>query len=75
LERIAPTVGKYDLSAVTYGWIRNSLELGLFGLSENLRQKIDGNPNLEILGASKPIEFDSEGNLANLIDWLNVPVH
>jgi len=27
LERFAPTVGKLDLSQVTYGWIRNSMEL------------------------------------------------
>ena len=31
LERIAPTVGKHDLSEVTYGWIRNSLELEFNG--------------------------------------------
>jgi hypothetical protein len=65
LERIAPTVGKYDLSAVTYGWIRNSLKLGFIGLSENLCHEIAENPNLEILGAPRPIEFDAEGNLAS----------
>jgi hypothetical protein len=67
LERIAPTVGKCDLSTVTYGWIHNSLELGLIGLSENLRREIGENPNLEILGAPRPFEFDAEGNLANII--------
>ncbi len=67
LERIAPTVGKCDPIGVTYGWIRNSLDLGLIGLSENLRCEIGENPNLEILGAPRPIEFDSEGNLANLL--------
>jgi len=66
LERIAPTVGKPDLSTVTYGWIHNTLELGLLGLSENLRHEIDKNPNLEILGAPRLIEFDSGGQLANL---------
>src|SRR5580700_6863911 len=34
LERIAPTVGKLDVSEVTIGWIRNSLELGTLALSE-----------------------------------------
>jgi hypothetical protein len=67
IERIAPTVGKHDLSAVTYGWIRNSLELSLMGLSENLRREISGNPNLEIVGAPRPMEFDAEGNLTNLL--------
>ena len=31
LERIAPTVGKLDLDEVTYGWIRNTMELGAAG--------------------------------------------
>ena len=66
LERIAPTVGKSDLSTVTYGWIHNTLELGLLGLSETLRPEIDKNPNLEIVGTPRPIEFDSAGHLANL---------
>ena len=52
---------------VTYGWIRNSLELGMLALSENLRQQIERNPNLEILGTSRPMEFDSKGNLADLL--------
>ena len=28
IERFAPTVGKLDLAEVTYGWIRNTMELG-----------------------------------------------
>jgi hypothetical protein len=67
IERIAPTVGRIDLKDVTYGWIRNSLELGLLALSENLRKQIERNPNLEILGASRPMEFDSKGDLADLL--------
>jgi hypothetical protein len=69
LERIAPTVGKQDVLDVTLGWIRNSLELGVIALSENLRPQIEKNPNLDVLGAAKPMEFDSEGNLTEL------PVH
>jgi len=67
IERIAPTVGRIDLKEVTYGWIRNSLELGLVALSENLRGQIERDPNLEILGASRPMEFDASGNLADLL--------
>jgi len=67
IERIAPTVGRIDLRDVTYGWLRNSLELGLVALSENLRPKIERDPNLEILGASRPMEFDASGNLADLL--------
>jgi len=62
LERIAPTVGKLDLDTVTYGWIRNSMELGRLGLSENLRPMIEQNPNLEI-EATIDFEFGDDGNL------------
>jgi hypothetical protein len=66
LERMAPTVGRVDLSEVTYGWIRNSLELGFLKLSENLRDQIHKNPLLEIVGPAEEIDFDGAGNLAGL---------
>jgi hypothetical protein len=66
LERIAPTVGKVDLSEVTYGWIRNSLELGFLKLSENLRDEISKNPLLEIVGPAEEFDFDAAGNLAGI---------
>jgi hypothetical protein len=62
LERIAPTVGKLDLDTVTYGWIRNTMELGRLALSENLRAAIARNPQLEI-EAAIDFDFDGEGNL------------
>jgi hypothetical protein len=62
LERFAPTVGKLDLSQVTYGWIRNSMELERLGLSENLRAEVERNPNLEI-EAAIDFEFDGHHNL------------
>ena len=67
LDRIAPTVGKYDLREVTYGWIRNSLELGLLAMSENLRPQIEKNRNLEVLGAPRPMEFEAGGNLIDML--------
>jgi len=62
IERIAPTVGKTDLSTVTYGWIRNTMELGRFAFSENLRAQIAQNPALEI-ESSIDFEFDGSANL------------
>jgi hypothetical protein len=62
LERFAPTVGKLDLSRVTYGWIRNSMELDRIGLSENLRGEVERDPNLEI-EAAIDFEFDGHNNL------------
>jgi hypothetical protein len=62
LERFAPTVGKLDLSEVTYAWIRNTMELGRLGLSENLRSVIERNPELEIESIGE-FDFDGHNNL------------
>jgi hypothetical protein len=62
LVRFAPTVGKLDLSQVTYGWIRNTMELGRLALSSNLREQVEANPLLEIEGEID-FEFDGSGNL------------
>lgn len=67
LERIAPTVGKVELAEVTYGWFRNSMELGFLRLSENLHDQIDTNPMLEVVGPAEEMGFDEEGNLAGLL--------
>jgi hypothetical protein len=63
MERIAPTVGKLDPSTITIGWIQNTLELSDVLLSENLREEIEGNPTLEIVGPPQPVDFDPAGNL------------
>jgi len=63
LERIAPTVGKFEASEVTIGWARNSLELSVMGLSENLLPQIERNPLLEIIEPPRPLSFDGNGNL------------
>jgi hypothetical protein len=62
LERMAPTVGRLDLNEVTYGWIRNTMELTRLALSENVRAAVEKNPLLEIEGAID-CEFDGAGNL------------
>ena len=62
LERVAPTVGKLDLSEVTYGWIRNTMELTRLAVSENLRPQMEENPQIEI-EATIDFDFDGRGNL------------
>jgi hypothetical protein len=62
IERIAPTVGRLDLSEVTYGWIRNTMELGRLAVSENMRAQVEKSKMLEI-EAAIDFEFDGEGNL------------
>jgi hypothetical protein len=62
IERIAPTVGRLDLSEVTYGWIRNTMELDRLALSENLRAAVGKNPMLQV-EATIDFEFDGANNL------------
>jgi len=57
-----PTVGKHDLSEVTIGRIRNTLELGLVELSENLLPLIAGRADLEVLTSPAAMDLDAEGN-------------
>jgi hypothetical protein len=62
LERVAPTVGRLDLSEVTYGWIRNTMELGRLAVSENMRAAVEANELLQI-EATIDCEFDGGSNL------------
>jgi hypothetical protein len=65
LERIWPTVGRFDAAEVTIGWIRNTLELARLALSENVRAQIEANPLLEIVDGPFDPPFDAEGNLVS----------
>ena len=75
LERFAPTVGKLDLTKVTFGWVKNSLELTVLKLSENLAEEIEKNPILEVISGPEPMEFDNDGNLgATVLEMQKVGV-
>jgi hypothetical protein len=67
LERISTVVGRLNPVEVTYGWIKNTMELGFLRLSENLRDKIVENSTLEIVGPAEEIEVDQTGNFADNI--------
>ena len=67
VETLAQTVGKADLEQVTIGWIRNSLELGMLALTENLLPWIEENPALEVHGRPFALEFDSRGDLIPML--------
>jgi hypothetical protein len=67
LEKIAATVGRFDQSEVTIGWIRNTMELGLIAFSENLWPELKKNPALEKVGESRALEFDQDGNLVSMV--------
>ena len=63
IELLMDTVGKFDPAEITIGWIRNTLELEMLALSQNLAEEIGENPMLEIAGPPFALEFDAEGNL------------
>ena len=62
LAAIAPTVGKTDLSDVTYCRIRNTLELVRITVSENLLPSVYGNVKT-VSGQPFELQFDEAGNL------------
>lgn len=64
LEHILPATGRIELSDVTIGWIRNTLELARIVLSDNLRPQIERNSLLSIEDTI-PLEFDDKGNLVS----------
>jgi hypothetical protein len=65
LEAVAQTVGRFSQEDVTIGWIRNTMELSLAAVTENLRPEIEKNPLAEIVETGIEWPFDAAGNLAS----------
>lgn len=63
LHWVAATAGKVDPAQVTYGWIRNTLELDRLAISHNLRVQIDGQ-QIEVEGEIE-VKWDESGNLVS----------
>jgi hypothetical protein len=68
LELLSATVGKFDSAEVTIGWIRNTLDLGMVALSQNLIGEIQKNPLLEIVGPAFELKYDQAGNLPAVVE-------
>jgi hypothetical protein len=64
LDWVAATAGRLDPADVTYGWIRNTLELGRLAISPNLRDQIHQQPNVEIEGEID-VRWDASNNLVS----------
>jgi hypothetical protein len=64
LSRVVPTVGRLDPADVTYGWIRNTLELDRLAVSENLRAAVERHPRVAI-EREADAAFDADGNLVS----------
>ncbi len=67
IERILATCGRADLSACSVVWIRNTMELGQMRVSENLYERLRGNPGVEARGTAAPIGFDRAGQIVGSI--------
>jgi hypothetical protein len=64
---ITATAGKLDPADVTYGWIRNTLELERLAVSQNLRPVIEGRPQAAIEREFE-VQWDEAGNLVSPFD-------
>jgi hypothetical protein len=64
LHWVSSTAGKPDPRELTYGWIRNTLELDRLALSDNLRARVDADVQAEIQGEFD-VEWDESGNLVS----------
>lgn len=62
LAWVAATAGKIDLDEVTYGWIRNTLELDRLAISCNLREAIAAQPQV-VVEEEADVAWDEAGNL------------
>jgi hypothetical protein len=65
LNFVAATAGKEDPAHVTYGWIRNTLELARVAVSHNLRGQLHS--SVEVDGEIEVI-WDERGNLVSPFD-------
>ena len=62
LRWVTATAGRIDPADVTYGWIRNTLELDRLAITHNLRDAIG--PQAEVTGEIQ-VTWDERGNLVS----------
>ena len=65
-ELVSQTVGKFDMTQVRVGWIRNTLELASMAFSDNMADEIAAHPGLEVAGPAFEMAYDADGNLEGL---------
>ena len=72
LARLAPTVGKIDLSQVTYCRIHNTMELVNTAVSENLVSSL--RPGAQVVSDPFQLQFDSSGDMVDFSLLVRRPV-
>ena len=68
LNWVAATAGKLDVADVTYGWIRNTLELDRLAISPALRGQIEVQPQIDVEGEID-VRWDQSDNLVSPFVW------
>jgi hypothetical protein len=64
LTWIAGTAGRLDPADVTYGWIRNTLELDRLAISGNARRLLGGQPQVTV-EEELEVQWDDQANLVS----------
>lgn len=64
LNWIAATAGRLDAAQVTFGWIRNTLDLDRLAISPNLRARVESQPHVDI-EREIDVTWDESGNLVS----------
>lgn len=67
LEALAATTGRLDGQKLGIAWIRNTQDLTLLALSENLVDEAMRRPDVEVVAPPRELEFDTSGHL---VEWL-----
>lgn len=67
LAALARSTGKLGGQDLGLAWIRNTQDLTVVALSENLLREALALPHVKLLRAARPLEFDGDGNLR---EWL-----
>jgi hypothetical protein len=70
LSSLARSTGKLRPEDLTLAWIRNTQDLTVLALSENLLPEALAGPSVELLAPPRPLEFGVSGDLAS---WLEFP--
>ena len=71
LEWVSSTAGNLETGAITYAWIRNTLELGRLAISTNARDVVAAHPLVGIEGEID-VRWDESDNLVS--PWTPAPV-
>jgi len=63
LAALSRSTGKLNPEELSIAWIRNTQDLTMLALSENLLPEALAQPHVELIAPPRPLEFDASGDL------------